>query len=408
MTITQGRSSHHSSIEAGREAASQALAAIEAGGGKPGWALLFAGGRHDCKELLAAVRGVLGDILVIGGSTVGTIHKEGSSYTHFEVLLTLLPLELAPAAVVFASLKDGEKEAGRIIGRCLAESGQPGSSALVFYDSIEQTPPPKLYVGGSLLDGIYDELGELGSQIAIFGGGMVGDLQMANSFVFDGTGVQQHIAVGVLLPHAMEAHCKTMHGCIPISAPMEITAVDGNCIFELDGKPALDVILEVTGSDRSEESLRRICLGISVGKNYGELWGEYDENNYVNRLLIAANPQNGSIIIFDDDFTVGDQVELMSRDNDLMVKSVRSGTIAMTEALATHDALFALYIDCAGRSSAWCGHSEEEADTFRDCFGLPVPIMGCYIGVEMTPVRGRTRPCDWNGVLTVFTLRQDR
>ena len=92
---------------------------------------------------------------------------------------------------------------------------------------------------------------------------------MANSFIFAGDAVLRHGASGVLLPPAISATHKIMHGCTPISAPMEITGVDKNCVFEIDGRPALDVVLETLGADTSEASLKRVCLGVSVGKNYG-------------------------------------------------------------------------------------------------------------------------------------------
>ena len=403
MHCSQGASTHHDSTHAARGAAQQAIKGLPEGA-QIGWALVFAGGHQDADQLLATIRSEVGGAPVYGGSVVGTIHKEAASYTHFEVLVTLFTDDLMPTAVHSAPFTDGEYAAGQRIGAALGEEAQAGSAMLMFYDSVESVPPPKLYVGGKLLDGLYEGLGAVGESLDVCGGGLVGDLQMANSFIFAGDAVLRHGASGVLLPPAISATHKIMHGCTPISAPMEITGVDKNCVFEIDGRPALDVVLETLGADTSEASLKRVCLGVSVGKNYGEIWDDYDESNYVVRLLVAAVPDNGSIILFDDDYSVGSSVELMSRDNQKMVESARAGTRSLCDERSAENNLFALYVNCAGRSTAWNGHHEEEADVVRDEFTASVPLMGAYTGVEFTPVHGRSRAADWNGVLTMFSI----
>ena len=73
-----------------------------------------------------------------------------------------------------------------------------------------------------------------------------------------------------------------------------------------------------------------------------------------------ANPEKGSIIIFDDDFEVGTEIQLMSRDNDLMLESARSGLIKFNEEIKGKNHIFSLYVNCAGRSCAWSGGEEEE------------------------------------------------
>jgi hypothetical protein len=43
-----------------------------------------------------------------------------------------------------------------------------------------------------------------------------------------------------------------MHCCKLISAPIEITEVHSNRVFDIDGSPALDIILETPDADTSE------------------------------------------------------------------------------------------------------------------------------------------------------------
>ena len=366
------------------------------------WALVFSGGHHSGGVVLEAVHALLGPIPIYGGSTVGTIGSSEASYSHFEIQITLFPAALLPVASATASLRAGEREAGRQVARTLDVHVGSDACVLAFYDSIKLTPPPQLYAGAAVLNGFYEVMGD--RPFTLSGGGMVGDLQMANSYVFTGSAVEQHCINAIVLPQSVRGHTTVMHGCTPISMPMQITKVERNLIFEIDGRPALDVVNEITHTGTSQEDLKKICLGVSIGMNYGDRWAAYDESNYVNRLLIAADPESKALVIFDDDFEEGSTIEIMSRDNVAMVESARAGGREASLYGNQEEVVFSLYINCAGRTRAWCGHHEEEADVLRQAFETKAPLAGCYCGVEFTPVLGRSRAVDWNGVLTQFIL----
>jgi len=62
------------------------------------------------------------------------------------------------------------------------------------------------------------------------------------------------------------------------------------------------------------------------------------------------------------------------------------------------------YINCAGRCSAFTGSEVEDAKILQEEWKQEIPLMGFYSGVELAPLLGRTRPLDWTGVLSLFTL----
>jgi small ligand-binding sensory domain FIST len=142
---------------------------------------------------------------------------------------------------------------------------------------------------------------------------------------------------------------------------------------------------------------------VTLGKKYGEPYAPFNEQMYVNRLVIDSDHEKGSVTIFEADFQQGDMVQVMSRDNHLMVESVGSGTAELIENTDLENSEFALYIDCAGRASGFSGSEIEEADVVRKTIGKSVPFLGFYSGVEIAPFLGRSRPLDWTGVLTIFT-----
>ena len=82
------------------------------------------------------------------------------------------------------------------------------------------------------------------------------------------------------------------------------------------------------------------------------------------------------------------RVQIMTRDNGLMIELVRDGSLEMSRQIAGRDAVLALYIDCAGRGSARSGAPVEEAEVMLETFDAPVPLIGFYSGVEIAPVNG--------------------
>ena len=46
----------------------------------------------------------------------------------------------------------------------------------------------------------------------------------------------------------------------------------------------------------------------------------------------------------------------------------------------------------------------EEAGLLQGQLGAKTPLLGFYSRVEIAPFLGRSRPLDWTGVLTAFTM----
>jgi small ligand-binding sensory domain FIST len=197
-----------------------------------------------------------------------------------------------------------------------------------------------------------------------------------------------------------------MHGCMPVSSFMEITRIEDAVLYELDGRPALDVLSEMVGHQAGQPATDNLSLAITIGEKHCDPYVPYDESAYVNRLILSSNPADGSVTLFEADFKVGTRVQIMSRDNQLMLESVQKRTRQLLSSLGQEKPIFALYIDCAGRTSAFSGAELEEASIVQAELGPELPLLGFYSGVEIAPLLGRSRPLDWTGVLTLFTLQE--
>jgi hypothetical protein len=400
--IPVGMSQNPDSVQAGEEAAQIALEQL-APGETIGWALAFCGGRHDHAAVLQGLRSELGEVEIIGGAAIGTITGNVLGYGGYECAVAIFPGSLSkPTIVLGGNLSQGELEAGRQLGARLREVSGDNNTVLLFYDSLRGGPPPVLYVASCLMEGIYQGLA--GKPLKLIGAGMIGDYNFEKSYIFDGCQGAKHAVVAVVLPGAFQSHTTIMHGCIPASAFREITRMDGAVVYELDGRPALTVLAEMLGQGPGTSVKDNLSLAVTLGQKHGDLYAPYDESVYVNRLIIGSNPAEGSITLFEADFQVGTIVQIMSRDNQLMINSVRQQTKRLLASMNQAKPVFALYIDCAGRSCAFSGAEVEEAGVLQAELGSNIPLLGFYSGVEVAPLLGQSRPLDWTGVLTLFTL----
>ena len=398
-----GAGKHPDSVQAARQAAQAILEQLDQAG-PAGWALAFCGGRHDPQAALQELRAQLGEIEIMGGAAVGAITNNSLGYSGYECAVAAFPAALPkPTIIAIDGLNRGEWEVGRQLGARLGQVTQDGDTVLLFYDSVRADPPPLLYVGSRLMDGLYEGLD--GKQLKLIGAGTIGDYQLSSSYVFDGRRGTKHALVAAALPSTVQSHTTIMHGCLPVSAFLEITRIEGAVLYELDGRPALDVLLEMAGQPGGGPAADTLSLSLTIGEKHGTLYAPYDESAYVNRLILSANPDEGSVTLFEADFQAGSRIQVMSRDNLLMLESVEKRTQDLLASLDRERPFFALYIDCAGRSSAFSGAELEEASLVQSALGPEIPLLGFYSGVEIAPLLGRSRPLDWTGVLTLFTLR---
>jgi hypothetical protein len=371
---------------------------------EPAWLLAFAGGQQDPIAILEGLRAELGELPIVGGSGTGIITTQGAQSSGYECGVMLFSQALAPAAIIrVAGLEVDEAAAGRELGQRLNALGLgPERVVLLFYDSVNNTSPPVLHLCSRLLDGLHQTLGA--NPPLILGAGTLTDLEMSDSYLFDGEGMSRHTAVAVVLPAGLRAHHTIMHGCLPASDFLEITRIEGARLLEIDGQPALRVVEERLRVGRAELLARQPLPSITIGEKHGERYAPFNDDQYVNRLVVAIDADAEALILTEAAFEVGSRIQIMSYAPARMIASARTQTAALRARLGDEQPLFALYIDCAGRSMPFAGVEEDESAPVREQIGALCPLLGFYSGIEIAPFIGRARPLDWTGVLLVCTL----
>lgn len=363
--------------------------------------LAFCGGKHDPHAVLSALRSHFGTIPIVGGSAAGALVNAACGYSGLEIAVAaIVDPELVPLVLAEGGLDASEQETGQRLGARVAQAATDGAAVMLLFDSVARSAPLRLHPASEIVRGVTDGLGA--RPVRLFGGGTLTDMNLSDAWVFDGSTARKHAAVALVFPPQIGAEIVILHGCRPVSTFMEITRIDHAEVFELDGRPALTVIEQMLGLPLGGSQGQDLSLIATLGEKQGDPFAPYEESAYVNRLILSANRAAGSITLFEPDFARGTRVQIMARDNGLMLDSVRQGIAGLNQVIAARDALLALYIDCAGRASARSGAAVEEADLVRTLLPPALPLLGFYSGVEVAPFDGYSRPLDWTGVVTVL------
>ncbi|MBC7610693.1 MAG: FIST C-terminal domain-containing protein [Polaromonas sp.] len=222
---------------------------------------------------------------------------------------------------------------------------------------------------------------------------------------------------------------RVTQGCQPVSGNHEITACEGNVVTELDGKPALDVMLTDLNItlDQPREALAKVrttLVGVSrpqdafndsATRRAGQFGGDV-----VVRHIIGLDPSRKGIAITDapaagmtlafcernaqaaraDLIRICAEIreELEPEELTLEVASAMNAPEAEAAPHAARRIAGAIYVSCSGRGGPHFGAPSAELQIVRRALG-DVPLVGFFAGGEIA----RHHLYGYTGVLTVFT-----
>lgn len=226
---------------------------------------------------------------------------------------------------------------------------------------------------------------------------------------------------GAIFSEAVGLEVRMTQGVQMVGGEHQITAVSGNFIEELDGQPALDVLLHDIGLSPDEEGqseldaaaemlARRFSNGLFVGLTDRALADSLDlvkfssvraESHQVKvRPVVGMDPEQKSLAI-GEEFALGDRLSFCTRDEasartDLtrMCAELRDELDAAAPKLnalqaagfsgihADRQPRGAIYIACNGRGAALFGHQGVEMQIVREQLG-DIPLIGYFANGEV-------------------------
>lgn len=191
--------------------------------------------------------------------------------------------------------------------------------------------------------------------------------------------------VGVALRGPLELDAIVAQGCTPVGVPMFVTRHQQQVIFELDGRPAVE-ILQTLFENLDEHDRARARHSLLLGVVMDRHREIYDRGDFVVRDLVGVDPQSGALATATPlyknavvQFHLRDAETSAAELRELMVGKARGRPPAA-----------ALLFSCVGRGRGLYGQPNHDSVVIREQLGATLPIAGFFGNGEIGPVAGRT------------------
>jgi hypothetical protein len=375
-----GMSRHHNPNVAGREAAEQALQ--KAGVDRPDFVFMFASIGYDQPSLLRAVREVTGGAPLTGCSAEGTINGDEADESGFSIVVTAISSEELQWTNGIAT---GLSADPRDVGQRVAQEVLPHLSAdtlglFVFPDGRTDN-----------LDNFFAGLeGNLPSErfLPLWGGGANNTITLEEpTYQYCDDEVISDGVSYALLSGKAQASWAMSHSLIPIGGERTVTRSQGNIIYEIDGKPATEVLKEYLPEGALTDDRDWMRYAISLALCF-EAPSYMKDEEYVVRGVPYVRMADGAIIVQGTELQEGTSVWFSSRDKEKMTTGLDRMAQQIRDQLGDEKPKLVFQFECATRGKMMLREQEklQVLNRLRQSLDPEAPWAGFYTWGEIGPV----------------------
>lgn len=359
-----------SARESGREAVRNAL-----GGRQPAFGdlvVLFASGINDVAELHSGALEEAGDAQVVGSTGDGV-------FTHDALVATgcvaaHLPAGDARFGVAYAEIEDNELARA---ARTSAELARRRAGDGLDHSVLMLITPGRAGDQREFVRGAYEVTG---ARVPMVGGAAANNPGVVETPQFAEGRTLPNAVVAVWINSTRPLGVGVRHGWRPLGRPLLVTRAEGNVIWELDGRPALETYFEERGADAQLD--RPAFSGKVMDRPLGlpNPSGRYD----VRHIL---GEQDGGLTMFG---YVPEQsvVQVMASDSEGLLAGAREAAADAAGQLG-RDTRGSLVFSCAARVPVLGDRLRDEAiEISRALHGMPA--CGFFTYGEFARVTGST------------------
>lgn len=380
-----------STAPASRDAAMEAALAARLGlDGRPAdLAVVFASPHHvsGADEVLEAVHeavspaGLIGCIgeAVVGGS------REVESEPAVSVWLGSFAGPVETFHMEFVSTESG----GAFGGWRFDGPGKAGDAPIHLMVCDPFTFPADL---------LLEHLNEAAPGTVVIGGNASGADQAGGSVLFQDRRIHRDGAVGARLPESVGVRTIVSQGCRPIGDAYVVTRAEQNVVFELAGRPPLDLLRE-TVSSLPHPDRELVSHGLHVGRAIDEYKPEHGTGDFLIRGVIGADPTTGALAV-GDHLEVGQTIRFHVRDAATADEELRA-LLEQEVSERPGRPSGALLFTCNGRGSRLFPTPDHDARLVSSFLG-GVPLAGFFCAGELGPVGGKNFLHGFTASLAVF------
>ena len=337
------------------------------------------------RELQAEARRLWPEALVVGCSTAGEIC--GLRVHDDSLVVTAIQFESSRIeASQLGITAENSRRTGEELARSLDEEG------LVHVFVLSEG----LNINGSeLVEGL---LSALPKGVTVTGGLSGDGAEMSQTLVsWDESVARDRVAAIGFYGDRLRVGYGSLGGWDPFGPERVVTRAEGNVLYELDGKSALELYKDYLGDHSEGLPSTALLFPLSVRTGDGEVG--------VVRTILGIDEENESMI-FAGEIPEGAYARLMKANFDRLLDGAAGAAQTSYEAIGSRTPDLAILISCVGRKMVLKQRVEEEVEAVQEVLGDGVVLTGFYSYGEISPFTPGARCELHNQTMTITTLSE--
>lgn len=276
-------------------------------------------------------------------------------------------------------------EAGKVLASSLPKGGL--AHVFVLSDGIKIN-------GSELIRGLAHSLPD---GIGITGGLAADGDDYTETLVFwDQLPNKETVAIMGLYGEKLKIGYGSVGGWDPFGPERLITRADGNVLYEMDGRSALELYKKYLGEHARGLPVTGLSFPLSIRCR--------DDDNSVVRTISSVNEDDKSLI-FAGDVPEGAYARLMKANFDRLIDGAITAAENSLQAASAPE--LAILVSCLGRKQVLKQRTEEEVEGVQEVLGLSTILTGFYSYGEICPFSSQDTPTLHNQTMTITTFRED-
>jgi small ligand-binding sensory domain FIST len=234
------------------------------------------------------------------------------------------------------------------------------------------------------------------------GGVASGAAEPGRNRLFLGAGAARSGAVGLVLSGDVALDAVVAQGCRPVGPPLFVTGARENVLYELDGKPPMEVLNAIFASASPEE--QRLFQGsLFLGIELEPEQSRFESGDFLIRNLLGADPGSGALHVAAN-LEERRVVQFHLRDGAAAAADLERRLARYTQECGP-GAAGALLFSCLGRGRGLFGAPDHDSAALAQALG-PLPLAGFFCNGEIGPVGGRTFLHGYTSAFGIFRPRR--
>jgi hypothetical protein len=347
-------------------------------GGDPDLVIVFASVQYDQEKMLAGVRSVSKNALLVGSSTAGEITTTGPAKKHSVAVMAVKSPDIKFYTGVGENIAANPRVAGKKAAEEVRKLAGDQLKAFIMLPDV---------LAGNGADTVRGVLDSLGAHFPVVGGASGDDFKFVKTYQYLNDKVYSGAVVGLGLTGVFKIGIGVKHGWIPISAPMKVTRSSGSVLHELDGQPAINIYKNYFGEEEAKQLQKETLAKLAITYPLGMLVAGSEEmlirdpisvDEHGSITCAAEIPENSDI-----------QLMIGSREEAIKVAKVAAEN-AMSQ-LDGAEPKAVIIFNCIARNKLFGEHAGDEISAIQEAVGSATPLIGFYTYGEQAPLGGEVR-----------------